>query len=268
MAVDVADVDPAPGDELLLVSASALRILPSLAGAPSRTITLDPPLPLPPRTRDLSLLGATAHWSGSDEPEMLLPTAEGARLVGLRSGRVTALSLPVQADYATLDRTTTARGNFFYAELAWPSFALGSDDRGRQAPTSSPSPVTARRSSGAAQTGLPARPSRTMTLRPFTLEEELRPRATQVQLLARDLDGDGLTDLVLHRSFGTLLRSEDRTEIFGNDGGGAQLDERSCRADRAPIRCRRARRGGSRRRRTLEIVQARIAWVSSSCCDS
>jgi hypothetical protein len=223
VAVDVADVDPSPGDELLLISAGAIRILPSVAGAPSRSIALDPLLPLPPRSSGLSLLGATARWSSSDEPEILLPTTEGARLVGLRSGSVTALSLPVQADYATLDRTTATRGNYFYAELAWPSFALGDDDGDGRADVFALSRYGARvfRSSA---TGLAPQPSRTMSLRPFTLEEELRPRATQVQLLARDLDGDGLTDLVLHRSFGTLLRSEDRTEIFANEGGGAQLD--------------------------------------------
>ncbi len=258
VAVDVADVDPSPGDELVLISAGAIRILASVANAPSRTIALDPPLPLPPRSTGLSLLGATARWSSSDEPEILLPTAEGARLVGLRSGSVTALSLPVQADYATLDRTTTTRGSFFYAELAWPSFAQGNDDGDGRADLFALSRYGVRVLRGAA-TGLPSQPSRAMSLRPFTLEEELRPRATQVQLLARDLDGDGLTDLVLHRSFGTLLRSEDRTEIFANDGAGAQLDS-------APAARIEPRSGvgvldavdldGDGR---LEIVQARIS---------
>ena len=73
--------------------------------------------------------------------------------------------------------------------------------------------------SGAA--GLPARPSRHVSLRPFTADEELRYLATSASLFARDLDGDGLVDLVLHRTFGTLLRSDATTSFWRNPGGGA-----------------------------------------------
>ncbi len=222
VAVDVADVDPALGDELILLSATALRIVPTASGEQARQIALTPPLPLPPRRRDLSLLGATADWGGAGEPSILLPTAEGARLVGLRSGSVGTLSIPVLAEYETLDPTTPERDTFFSAQLAWPSFAFGRDAEAstRDLFALSRYGVHVFRGNGGA---LPAQASRSLRLTPFTAEEELRPRATQLQLLARDVDGDGLTDLVLHRSFGTLLRSEDRSELYRNPGTGAEV---------------------------------------------
>ena len=222
VAVDVADVDPTPGDEILLVSARSLRIVPTGAGGNPRTVLLDPPLALPPRAHDLSLLDATRDWSGSGEPAILLPTAEGVRLVGLRGGGATALAVPLQADYESFDPTTTARDAFFFAQLAWPSFSLGNDEGDDRHDLFALSRYGIAVFHGNLK-GLPAQPSRTMRLRPFSVEEELRPRATQLQILARDLDGDGLTDLVLHRSFGTLLRSEDRTEIYRNTGAGADV---------------------------------------------
>jgi hypothetical protein len=259
VAIDVADVDPAPGDELVLVSARALRIVPTAKGAPPRTIALLPPLPLPPRVHDVSLLGASADWSGAGEPQILLPTAEGVRLVGLRSGAATSLEAPVVGEYEALDRTTTTRDNFFYAQLAWPSFTLGRDDGDARRDLFSLSRygIEVFR---AGPSGLPTQPSRSMTQRPFTTEEELRPRASQIQQQARDLDGDGLTDLVQHRTFGTLLRSEDRTEIFRNEGNGADIQATpSARvAPRAGVGILDAvdLDGDGR----LEIVQARIGF--------
>lgn len=223
VAVDVANVDPAPGDELVLVSARALRIVPSSGAAPGRVLPLSPPLPLPPRTRDLSLLGTTRDWNGDGEPSILLPTAEGARLVGLRSGAVRSLAMPVEAEYFTLDPTTVARDAFFYATLAWPSFGLGRDDEDGHPDLFALSRYGVHVFRGG-ESGLPSAPSRTQTLRPFTAEEELRPKASHLQPMARDLDGDGQTDLLLHRTFGSLLRSEDKTEIFHNPGGGADLE--------------------------------------------
>lgn len=220
VAVDAADVDPAPGEEIVFVSAVAVRVVPTAAEGAGRTLALDPPLPLPPRTRDLSLLGTTARWSGGSEPEILLPTAEGVRLLSLRSGASRPLALPVEAEYFTLDPTTAARDAFFFAQLSWPSFTLGRDDRDARPDLFAHSRYGVQVFRGAAE-GLPPRASRVMKLRPFTPEQELRPRATQLQILARDLDGDGLTDLVLHRTFGSLLRSEDRTEVHRNAGDGA-----------------------------------------------
>ena len=223
VAVDVADVDPTPGDEIVLVSAGALAIVSASGAAPPRSLALDPPLPLPPRTRDLSLLGTAGDWNGGGEPAILLPTAEGTRLVGLRSGAARSLALPVEAEYLTLDPTTAARDAFFYATLAWPSFTLGRDDTDPHRDLFALSRYGIRVFRGG-PSGLALQPSRTLTLKPFTAEEELRPRASHLQTLARDLDGDGLSDLLLHRTFGTLLRSEDRTEIYRNAGAGADVD--------------------------------------------
>ena len=69
--------------------------------------------------------------------------------------------------------------------------------------------------------GIAALPSRTLDVAPFPLDEELRHELTAVRWYPRDLDGDGLTDLVVHRNSGTLLGSHASTRIHANAGEGA-----------------------------------------------
>ena len=219
VAIDVADVDPAPGDELVLVSARRIDIIPTSRGASPRSVALLPPLPLPPRTHGLSLLGATADWAGEGEPAVVVPDAEGARLVALRTGEATELASAPWADYESLE-PAPGRGMAFFAQLSWPSFTAGRDtaEGGHDLFALSRYRVDVFRAAGSR---FSSRPSRSIRLQPFSADEEMRRRATQIRILARDLDGDGLTDLLLHRSFGTLLRSEHRLEIHRNAGTGA-----------------------------------------------
>lgn len=222
VAIDVADVDPAPGDDLVLVSAARIEVVSVTGAGLSRGIVLDPPLPLPPRSHGLSLLGATSDWTDSGEPSVLLPTADGARLVGLRAGGVRRLASAPWADYESLEPAPTW-GTSFFAQLSWPAFVRGRDiasDRSDLFALSRYRIDVFRSESGA----FPARPSRTMRLHPFSSEEEMRRRATRIRILARDLDGDGLTDILLHRTFGTLMRSEHRLEIHRNASSGADVE--------------------------------------------
>jgi hypothetical protein len=106
------------------------------------------------------------------------------------------------------------------AVIGWPEVARGDDDGDGRPDVFAFSryDFAVYRTTAA---GLPSAPSRRASLRPFNAEEELRPAAASASLYARDLDGDGLVDLVLHRTFGTLLKSDATTTFWHNGGTGA-----------------------------------------------
>jgi hypothetical protein len=106
------------------------------------------------------------------------------------------------------------------ARVAWPELGRGDDDGDGRADLVAVSRYDVTVFRGAAE-GLAAQPSRHVSMRPFSADEELRYLATSASLFARDLDGDGLVDLVLHRTFGTLLRSDATTRFWRNHGSGA-----------------------------------------------
>jgi hypothetical protein len=75
----------------------------------------------------------------------------------------------------------------------------------------------------ATDTGLASEPTHRFGLRLFSETEQLRPRATAVRLFARDLDADGLADLAIHRTAGSMLKSRAATDIYRNQGTGIDL---------------------------------------------
>lgn len=224
VAFDVADVDPAPGPELLLFSRSAIEIrtLRPPASLFLRRIDLDPPAPFPPRLRSLTPLETVDDWGG-EGPAALLPSLEGVRVVPLRGGgEPRTLKVPILADYYTRQQGPPIFSSLLQAVFEWPNVVAGDDDGdgrddvfalGRYG-------VEVFRNNGH---GLPETPDRVMPLRPFSRDEELRYQTTEAHLYARDLDGDGLTDLVVHLSTGRLTGSRSSTLIYRNPGDGADL---------------------------------------------
>ena len=217
---DVADLVPGGDVELALLSAHELAITRVGAPAPLVRRRFDPPLPLPGRTRGVSRLAFLQPWEGNGALSALVPALDGLRHVPLDDRPVSALPVPLETRYDVMDASVGVRAGALDAYIAWPQVALADDDGdGRDdlfALTRYDVAVFR-----AGPDGLPTRPTRHVPLRPFTPKEELRHLATSLSLYAQDLDGDGLADLVLHRTIGTLLSSRSETLIYRNRGNGA-----------------------------------------------
>jgi len=220
VAVDAAELGLAAGPELVWVSAQELRIV-SATGETLRRDRFEPPLALPARTWELSRLELVRDWDGDGRLEAMLPSADGARLHPLVPGDdAKTLALPLIADYGSPSLDNWFRPGFLNGLLSWPTLALGDDDGDGRIDL-----FAANRYEllvfRAGPEGLPAEPSERRSFPPFTAEEERRHTGSTLLAFARDLDGDGRTDLVLHRMVGNLTRSHSTTTLHRNTGLGA-----------------------------------------------
>ena len=225
VAFDVGNIDESPGDEIVLIAASKLTILHPFLKQETREIAVKPPLPLPPRTHGLSRLAVLGDWTGHGVIEALVPTLNGAALIPLQSeknGTRTDLPLPMQAEYWTTDRRTRAPAGFFGSTVTWPTITQA-DNNGDQRLDLFGLSRFGVWIYHATDTGLASEPTHRFGLRLFSATEQLRPRATAVRLFARDLDADGLADLVVHRTAGSMLKSRAATDIYRNQGTGIDL---------------------------------------------
>jgi len=219
VVVDAAELGLAPGPELVWLSADELRIV-AATGETLRREPLDPPLPLPARTWELARGELAQDWDADGRLEALLPTAAGARLHPLVSGDTPQpLALSLIADYGSPSLDNWFRPGFLWGLVSWPTLALADDDGdGRNdLYAANRFEVLVFR---AGPEGLAAEPSARRSFPPFTPEEERRHTASTLLAFARDLDGDGRAELVVHRMVGSLLRSHATTTVHRNTGDG------------------------------------------------
>ena len=220
---DVIAVD-AVGDELLLLTPSGLGVV-SLTD-PSRRREINPAggLPLVPRTRGFSRIPMAGPWGAGGAPAAILPTLEGALVVDLTGGETSRLALPMVAEYATQSPEFPDPSDpFLAARFAWPMLQQGDDDGDGKPDLYAFNRWTmAVYRSG--ENGLPQKPSREVRLHPFEDNQELRPDQSRATYRAIDINRDGLTDLVFHRSWGSLMRGRADTRIYLNRGSGPQPD--------------------------------------------
>jgi hypothetical protein len=220
VSFDVADVVPGGDLEVALLASDRLEVRSLAGGPPIRSRTIAPALPLPPRTRGLGHLALLGRWNGDGELSALAPALGGLAQIPLAGGPIHPLPFPLMTEYLAGDEDAGVRPGVLAAVIGWPEVAHGNDDGDGRPDVFAFSryDLAVYRATPA---GLPSAPSRRASLRPFNAEEELRPAAESASLFARDLDGDGLIDLVLHRTFGTLLKSDATTSIWHNGGSGA-----------------------------------------------
>lgn len=218
VAFDAADVRAPAGPEILLLSATDLRI--EGAGGLHETHPLPVSLPLPPRTRQLSRLRFVRDWNGDGQPAALLPALGGALLVPLDGSPSRLLHMPILSDYETPPLTDPEYRGYVKTEFIWPGLFLGDDD-GDGRPDLFAVDRFGLRVFRRGPKGLPSTATRTARFRPFSFEEERRHEVNALVAAVRDLDGDGLADLVVHRTGGGLLHSHASTDVYHNGGGGA-----------------------------------------------
>ncbi len=220
VAFDLAELDAAPGPEVVWLSSSRLRVSTS-SGALLREIPLSPPLPLPPRTRELSRLRMLDDWEGLAVRTALLPSFAGLRLVPLAGdGPARELPLPITASYETFPPDHPFAQGFASALLVWPRVARADDD-GDGRPDLF---VSTRYTLGVFRAGASGlAPHATLRSFPaFSDEEEVRPETSMLRAIPSDLDGDGRADLIVHRTVGRLMGSRAHTAIHANrEGRGA-----------------------------------------------
>jgi hypothetical protein len=220
VAVDATEIGLASGPELVLLSARELWVA-SLSGRTLGRYPIDPPLPLPPRTWELSQVDLARDWDSDGRPEALAPSAGGARLLPLVEGDVAQdVSVPVIADYGTPTLENYFRPGLLAGVVSWPMFELADDDGDGRADLFAANRYELRvfRSSGGM---LPREPTRTRSFPAFSAEEERRHLASTLLAFVRDLDADGRADLVVHRMVGELTRSRSTTTVHINAGAGA-----------------------------------------------
>jgi hypothetical protein len=223
VAFDVADVDAAPGDELVLLTADALHIASPWAPERKRVVRLPVTVPLPPRTRELSRIHLVDTWNGDGRRLALVPAGSGGLLIGFDGQPARSLQLPILAHYRTPDTAPPAHDHLLSAEIRWPTLDLADDD-GDGRPDLFALSRYAVWIFHTGPDGVPEFPSRQLVLRPFTEDEELRHDTTGTRTLARDVDGDGLGDLLVDSGAGTIIGSHHMTEIYRNRGSGVSLE--------------------------------------------
>ena len=219
---DVVAVDSDPqGHRLLMLEPEGLEFA-DLADPAARTrLPFPGGLPLVPRSRGISRIPMVGPWGANDGAGALLPTLTGASVVDFESGEFSPLRLPMLADYEKqAPGLPDPSDPFLSAQFTWPLLVPGEDDG---APGSDLFALNRwnlsvfRRQDG----HLPREASRSVPLRPFEADQETRPEQSETVYRAIDLNSDGLTDLAMHRSWGSLMRGWASTAIYLNRGEGA-----------------------------------------------
>lgn len=219
IAVDFGDLDPAPGPEVLAIEAGALRVL-RPDGTLVRSIPLDPALPLPARTRRVSAVAALADWNGLGATEAAIPDVEGFRIVPIvPDGEARRLSMPVLHAAQGMGAGLVDQGAWL-AQLIWPTLQLVEDDGDGTLELHAADRFGLsifRRTSE----GLASSPSSRRRFPSFSADEEFRHQTSFLRADSPDLDGDGLADLIVRRTVGTISGARAHAAIHRNRGSGA-----------------------------------------------
>ena len=224
---DLADVDPAPGTELLLLRTDGVRIV-SFAGPEPvvRDVLLPDGTTLAANEDERGLDRARLAWFGlGPEPWLILPMP-GELIALTTDGEIRArLEVPTRANYLVPPRPGPV---FVESELQVfldvPILAAGDIDGDGRIDLAASSRhdvrIFLRREDGS----YPRAPDQLIELGLVSEQDHLRGSgAVRVQLV--DLNDDGLLDAVISEVSGALTDANTRTTVHVNRGSGWNLDE-------------------------------------------
>jgi hypothetical protein len=228
-AYDLGDVLDRPGIEILLLRPTGLTVLSLAEAAGGAPVTLDLPLP-----------GAMSVGAGEDERGL-----DRIEIVTDALGPTPWLQVPgfgevfyLAADGSLLARIDVGgRANYFiqppgpvFAEsdiqlyFDAPRMAMGDVDGDGRVDILSASRhelrVFLRREDG----GFQQAPDRIVALRRVSESDHIRGSGS-VRTIARDIDGDGLLDLLVSETRGGITDASAVTSVYLNTGGDWNLDE-------------------------------------------
>ena len=212
-----------------------------------------PALPLPAPARGFVRLPMLDRWDGSTRASALLPAFDGLLLLPLDGGAPRRLAFPLYAFYYEGDPSAGVRPGVLESFVTWPELASGDDDGDGRADVFALSryDVAVYRGGpdGLPPAADPARrncgPSRTTRSCASQAREPLRPTSTATA-----------TDLVQHKTFGTLLHWPRHDEHLAAWAPASARARRPTRASRAAA----ASAPSSSRTST-----ATAGWKPSSC---
>jgi len=234
IGVDTAETSAEwPGEEMLWVSASGLQLRSGDGTDAARVVPGSAGLPLPDRTRSISRLRVAGDWNNEGSTSVLLPTSNGVRWIRLADGAQRELALPIEADYRTASNAPPAGSpELARVTLNWPALRRADDDgdgtldlfalwrfgawvfriSGEGLPAHGPD-------------GIRVEPTHRTEFQPFDDEQEIRHESSSVEFFVNDMNRDGLADLVVDRTIGSMLNSSASTDVYLNDGSGVRLDD-------------------------------------------
>ncbi len=220
--VDTYEIGDGHGSAWLEVDRRGLAIRSLSSLGPTRRIDVERALPLPPRASGVSRLEMVKDWSGRGRPVAMLPTLEGGLMIDLLDGGSRSLEFPMIASYESQNRDLPGLiPNLLLAEFRWPTLVLGRDNDDEY-----PDLFALTRWNlwifHGGKDGFAPQPTRGIPLRPFGEAEDAEFEGNNTHYFAEDLNGDGLSDLMLHRFSGDLTEGNAVTEIYLNPGQGAE----------------------------------------------
>jgi hypothetical protein len=221
---DLADVDDAPGEELLLLVRDGVMVL-SLAerNATWRTLSVatPPTVAVRPDERGLDRLRLARPELGKGR--LLVPGLGEAWLLRASGESLGRLRIGGRANYLVPPRAGPTIGeNELELYFDVPTLHVADIDGDGRADIVSTNRHALRIFRQREDASFPSDPDREIALRLMPLEDQVR-NSGSVRTEVQDLDGDGRADLLVSHASGGLLSAKNRTMVHRNRDGAFDL---------------------------------------------
>jgi hypothetical protein len=221
---DLADIDGAPGEELLLLVRDGVMVL-SLAGREPKWRTLrvatPPTVAVRPDERGLDRLRLARPELGKGR--LLVPGLGEAWLLGAAGESLGRLRIGGRANYLVPPRSGPTLGeNEVELYFDVPTLHVADIDGDGRADVVATNRHALRIFRQRDHGSFPTDPDKELALRLMPLEDQVR-NSGSVRCDVRDLDGDGRADLLVSHASGGLQSAINRTRIHHNRDGNFDL---------------------------------------------